>query len=304
MRTSLRLSTLALLTVPLAAQAQPGTPLPPVAVSAPVRDATLPRTSPSALVSQTFGVTTATVSYGRPAMRGRTLFGATGVVPDGQVWRSGADEATAFSVTTDIAVEGQALAAGTYGLFSIPEDGGSTWTIVFSRTPRQWGAFTYDAKNDALRVRVHAERVAPPVDRFTIGFDAMSDSSAVMTLSWGDVRVPVRLAVDTPRQLAARADAEAAGATDWRVPFRYAQYALTNRVLLDAGSRWADRAATLEGNYATVRLRALYAAERGDLAEAARLGDDALRLGRSQSSPPQGLTEFADRVEGWRTGTR
>lgn len=278
--------------------------LPTVSVAAPVRDASLPRASPSALVAQTFGVTTATVSYGRPAARGRALYGTSGIVPDGQVWRTGADEATTVTFTTPVRVEGQPLAAGTYALFSIPEDDARVWTIVFNKTPKQWGAFTYDAKDDALRVRVVSERTAPAADRFTIGFDAPTDTSAVLTLAWGDVRVPVRLAADTRLELAGRADAEAAAATDWRVPFRYAQYALTNRVLLDAGSRWADRAAVLEANYATLRLRALYAAEAGDLATAVRHGDDALRVGRAQATPPQGIAEFAGRVDAWRSGTR
>ena len=250
----------------------------PVVVAAPVRDASLPRTSPSASVSQTFGVTTASVSYGRPAARGRTLYGASGIVPDGQVWRTGADEATAITFSTPVSVEGHALAAGTYGLFTLPEADASRWTVIFSTTPKQWGAFTYDPKDDALRVRVEGARAVPFAERVTIAFDAVSDTSAVMTLAWGDVRVPVRIAANTLRELAVRADAEAAAATDWRVPFRYAQYALTNRVLLESGSRWAERAAALERNYATLRLRALFAAEQGDRQAAIRHAEQALVL--------------------------
>lgn len=272
--------------------------------AAPMRDGTLPRVSPSASVSQTFGVTTASVAYGRPSARGRTLYGTNGIVPDGQVWRAGADEATTITFSSDVRVEDEALPAGTYGLFAIPEGGGTAWTVIFNRTARQWGAFQYDAAQDALRVRVTGERIAPALDRFTVGFDAPSDTSTVLTLAWGDVRVPVRIAAHTAALLRAKADAAAASATDWRQPFRYAQYALTNRVMLDAGALWAARAATLEANYATMRLRALYAAETGDLAAAAAAGEEALRLGRAQATAPQGLAEFATRVAGWRAGTR
>ncbi len=234
----------------------------PISVTtAPPRDGTLPRPSPTAMVGQTVGVTMVTVAYGRPAARGRTLFGTGGIVPDGEVWRAGADEATTVTFSTDVRVEGQMLAAGTYGLFAIPERGASAWTVAFNRTARQWGAFQYDAGQDALRVRVTAERGMAPLDRFTVGFDALSDTSATMTLAWGDVRVPVRLSADTPAAIRAAGDAAARAATDWRAPFRYAQYALTNRTMLDAGAAWAARAASLEANYATMRLRALLAAE-------------------------------------------
>ncbi len=287
-----------------AVRAQPAAPAQAAAPAAPTRDGTLPRVSPTAMVAQTFGVTTASVAYGRPSARGRALFGTGGIVPDGQVWRAGADEATTITVTTDVRVEGEALAAGTYSLFAIPEGGATAWTVIFNRTARQWGAFQYDAGQDALRVRVTGERIAPALDRLSIGFDAPTDTSAVLTFAWGDVRVPVRLAADTPALLRAKGTAVAASATDWRQPFRYAQYALTNRVMLDAGALWAARAAAIESNYATMRLRALYAAEAGDLAAAATAGEEALRLGRAQATAPQGLAEFATRVAGWRSGTR
>ena len=91
-----------------------------------------------------------TVEYGRPNVKGRTVWG--GLVPYGKVWRTGADEATTISFSADVTIEGKALAAGTYGLFTVPGEG--SWEIVFNDVAKQWGAFKYDSGKDALRVSV------------------------------------------------------------------------------------------------------------------------------------------------------
>ena len=100
------------------------------------------------------------VEYGRPNVSGRAIWGQ--LVPYGQVWRTGADEATAITFAKDVLVEGQKLAAGTYALFTIP--GEKEWTVIFNRTAEQWGAFDYDAKQDALRVTVKPAAAAAPVE--------------------------------------------------------------------------------------------------------------------------------------------
>lgn len=100
------------------------------------------------------------LEYGRPNVAGRAIWGQ--LVPYGQVWRTGADEATTISFAKDVLVEGQKLAAGTYALFTIP--GEKEWTVVFNKTAEQWGAFDYDAKQDALRVTVQPGAAAAPVE--------------------------------------------------------------------------------------------------------------------------------------------
>jgi hypothetical protein len=97
------------------------------------------------------------VEYGRPSVAGRAVWGA--LVPWGQVWRTGADEATTITFAKDVLVEGQKLAAGTYALFTIP--GEKEWTVVFNKTAEQWGAYDYDAKQDALRVTVQPGATEP-----------------------------------------------------------------------------------------------------------------------------------------------
>lgn len=99
------------------------------------------------------GGVTVTVEYGRPNVNGRTIWG--GLVPFGSVWRTGADEASTITFDSDVRVQGEELAAGTYGLFTVPGEDG--WTVIFNKVAEQWGAFGYDEGQDALRVDAESE---------------------------------------------------------------------------------------------------------------------------------------------------
>jgi len=99
----------------------------------------LPLDSQPAVVSQTIGITKITITYHRPQVKGRTIWGK--VVPYGEVWRAGANENTTIAFADPVSIEGKPLAAGTYGLFMIPRE--NEWTIIFSKVDSAWGSFTY-----------------------------------------------------------------------------------------------------------------------------------------------------------------
>lgn len=152
-----------------------------------------PRPSPNATVGQTVGMTVLHVDYGRPSARGRQIFGSEAddaLVPDGAVWRTGANEATAITLSGDVLVEGDTLEAGTYSLFTLPTEG--DWTVIFNRVAEQWGAFRYDASQDALRVTVSPDREAAMQEQFEIRFEEVTATSATMSLLWDETRVPIR----------------------------------------------------------------------------------------------------------------
>lgn len=151
------------------------------------------RPSPNALVGQTIGTTDVLVTYGRPSVHERAIFGAdsTALVPYGEVWRLGANEATTITVSAPVRVAGQPLDAGTYAVFAIP--GASEWTIIFNRTATQWGAFRYDPAQDALRVTVAPEAFPHTQEMFQVGFERITDAGATLTFGWDRVRVPVRI---------------------------------------------------------------------------------------------------------------
>jgi len=125
------------------------------------QDAAKEKPSPAATATGKIGKATVTVAYSSPAVKGRTVWG--GLVPYGQVWRAGANEATTFTTDQPLAVEGKALPAGTYALFVLPTE--KQWTIIFNKTAKQWGAFKYDEKQDALRVMATPRKAASMAER-------------------------------------------------------------------------------------------------------------------------------------------
>ncbi len=139
------------------------------------------RPSPPAIVTETISSgTIVSIDYSQPSLKGRKV--GTELAPYGQVWRTGANEATVFEVSKDVKVEGQPLAAGKYGLYSIP--GESEWTIIFSKTWKTWGT-QYKEADDALRVKVSPAKTETISEKLTF----FIDKSGKVSLSWGDTVV-------------------------------------------------------------------------------------------------------------------
>lgn len=241
-----------------------------------------PQISPSASVTQRIGVQDVTITYSRPAVKGRRIWGD--LVPNGEVWRTGANQATTISFAEDVTVDGKPLAAGTYALFTIPSDG--DWTLVFSRNAKQWGSAGYDAKDDALRV-TRKPVAAPMTESLLFTFDDVRTNSARVTLAWERKAVSftvanVKDAVATT--LAAYRDATAkAKSDDWQAFASAAQFCADQKVGLDEGLTWADKAIAANGTTAWpywVKAHLLKAA--GKDTEALALLDKALETARAE----------------------
>jgi hypothetical protein len=151
----------------------------------------LPLQSQAAQISQTIGITDVTIKYHRPLVNDRKVWG--GLVPYGQVWRAGANFNTTITFSDPVQIEGKPLDRGTYGLHMIPN--ADEWTIIFSKNSTSWGAFTYDEKEDALRVTVKP-KAADMHNALTYDFDQLKPDSAVVQLEWEKVAVPFKVSVD------------------------------------------------------------------------------------------------------------
>lgn len=139
-----------------------------------------PPPSPPAKVSETTEKgATITINYSQPGVKGRTI-GKDLEPMEGKVWRTGANKATVFEVNKDVKVEGQALPAGKYGLFTIVN--GDEWTIIFNKTWDQWGAFNYKEADDALRVKVKGGKTKAFTERMTFAVN----KNGKVSLMWGD----------------------------------------------------------------------------------------------------------------------
>jgi len=126
--------------------------------------------------------TTISIDYSQPGVKGRTI-GKDLEPMDGKVWRTGANKATVFEVSKDVKVEGQALPAGKYGLFTLVN--GDEWTIIFNKTWDQWGAFNYKEADDALRVKVKGGKTKAFSERMTF----VVGKNGKVSLMWGDRQV-------------------------------------------------------------------------------------------------------------------
>jgi hypothetical protein len=145
------------------------------------------------MVKQTVGFTDVTIEYGRPGVKGRTIWG--GLVPYNAVWRAGANEATKITFSTDVKIDGKKLKAGSYGFFAIPNE--KTWLLIFNKVANQWGAFEYNDAEDALRIEV------TPIKQqnwwqewLAYSINKSADNKAIVMLEWEKIKVPFNVEVE------------------------------------------------------------------------------------------------------------
>jgi Protein of unknown function (DUF2911) len=197
----------------------------------------IPRASQRATVTQRIGLTDIAITYHRPSVGGREIWGKT--VPYGQVWRAGANDNTTIAFTDDVSIEGKPLPAGTYGLHSIPDK--DQWTIIFSKNSTSWGSFSYDQKEDALRVTVKPHP-AESFDMLTYVFDDVKPDSAAATLRWEKLAVPFRVSVDTKAVVlkSIKNELRSVGGFTWAGYDEAAQWCLDNNYNLEEALKWED----------------------------------------------------------------
>jgi len=150
--------------------------------AAPLLTAQPPRKSPHETAEFVLAGKKISITYGRPFKKGRQIFG--GLEPLGKVWRTGADEATTITLAGDVMLGPLHVVAGTYSLFTIPEEG--KWTIILNKTVKQWGAFKYDQAQDYGRAEMKVAKASSPVEQFTITIEKKDADSGTLKLSWDD----------------------------------------------------------------------------------------------------------------------
>jgi hypothetical protein len=131
---------------------------------------------------------TVTVDYSSPRMKGRKIFG--GLVPFGEVWRAGANDATTFVTTADLMVGGKAVPAGSYTIFALPT--ANQWTLIISKKTGEWGIPYPGEGDDLLRVEMKVAKLPAPLENFTISFEK-SGGGCAMHLDWETTRASVAI---------------------------------------------------------------------------------------------------------------
>ena len=273
-----------------------------------------PRASQKASVMQRIGVTDVTITYSRPGVKGRQIWGdplpeqkAQGeatlddqnerpkgapIVPWGHIWRAGANEATQFVVTDDVLINGQKLAAGSYSLHTIPNK--TEWTIVFNGTANQWGSFDYDPAKDTLRVKVKPEMSQTNEEWLSYSFDPVSDDSAQVNIRWEKISVPFTVKVPDVAALTLaklKATVAAAKPDDWRTPMQAGVYLVNNANTADdaEGMAWIDQSIKVKETFQNLANKANALYKLGKKEEAFAVADQAIQRGKADKIDTSGF---------------
>jgi tetratricopeptide (TPR) repeat protein len=229
----------------------------------------LPLQSQRAEISQRIGLTDITIDYHRPLVNDRKVWG--NLVPYGKVWRAGANINTTITFSDPVQIEGKPLDKGTYGLHMIPN--ADEWTIIFSKNSTSWGAFTYDEKEDAMRVTVKP-KPADMHNALTYDFDDLKPDSAVVELEWEKVAVPFKVSVDVHDIVDASLKKQLRNLSQytWISWDEAATYLLTEKVNLDEALAYANKSIENEDRFDNelTKSKVLTALNRKDEAQAAQ----------------------------------
>lgn len=238
-----------------------------------------PQASPKASISQTIGITDIGISYHRPGVNNRKIWG--GLLPYNEMWRVGANENTTISFSTPVKIEGNDLPAGTYGFHAIP--GEQEWTIIFSRNSTSWGSYFYDQKEDALRIKIKPE-TEDMAERLFFSFRNLTNNSAMVVMNWEKLKIGFTVSVDVPNTVLAgfREDLRGNSWWNWQTVMSAANYCLRNKINSDEAIKWIDRSISLNENFSNLNLKSRMLDAAGSKAEADKLFEKAVKMAVSQ----------------------
>lgn len=203
----------------------------------------LPPASSSQTITQGLGITTVTLTYQRPNMNGRKIF--DGLVPLGEVWRTGANNIPVLTTEGPLTIAGNELPAGTYGLLTIPEN--DAWTVIISTNAKQWGAYTYSPDEDLFRFKVRTTRTSTPVETFTMNFSDVTTTSANLNLSWENTHIQFAIEFDQDAEIMASI-AEGMKSSGNKPYFQAAQYYFRNGKDINQAVEWINEASKANPN--------------------------------------------------------
>ncbi len=250
---------------------------------------TLPSTpSPAAKVSQEVGISTVTVEYSRPSVKNRVIWGE--LVPYGwnvqafgnqqsAPWRAGANENTVIEFSHDAKVEGHVVPAGRYGLFFVVNKD-DTGEVILSKDSRSWGSFFYNPEQDQVRTKIQL-RTIPMTEMLTYDFVNLQKNSADLVLNWEKKQFPVHIEFAVDDIVLANAEEELKGPVGftWQGFASAANYSQQNKIGLEKGLQWADRAVVMNKSFNTLIVKANLLKQLNKTEEADKTKTEALALG-------------------------
>lgn len=242
----------------------------------------LPQPSPAASVSQTVGLTHFTVTYSRPGVKGRTIFGD--LVPYGKLWRTGANKCTVIEFDTDVMVEGNKVPAGKYSLFTIPEK--DKWEIILNKNTELWGTGDYKQEEDIVRFFVKPEKTII-TESMGFSFENVIKDDAQLVLTWSETLVRINVKVDSKETAMANIEGAIKKAqNEFRTYNKSSEYYLDNGIDAQQALTWAKKSVEMEKRFWNVKTLSEAYAATGDYKMAIKTAEESLKLSEEAKYEP------------------
>jgi hypothetical protein len=247
----------------------------------------IPRISQAAKVSQTIGLSEVSITYHRPGVKGREIWG--NVVKYDEVWRAGANEPTLITFSDDVTIEGKTLRAGAYRFVVIPSKTGD-WALIFNSETKNWGT-VYDAKFDSLKLMVKPETV-PLEEWMSFSFTDLTPTSARVVLAWEKIRLSFKIEFDILAKVQASVG-------NWQLLNGAARFALDNKMFPEEGLAWVERSLALDKNARNLQTKAELLAQAGKVNEAITTAEDALKIAKAKD-PKANMSWLEKMIADWK----
>jgi hypothetical protein len=247
----------------------------------------IPRISQPAKISQTIGLSDVSISYHRPGVKGREIWG--NVVKYDEVWRAGANEPTLITFSDDVTIDGKKLGAGTYRFVVIPSKTGD-WALIFNTETKNWGT-VYEAKYDSLKIMVKPE-AASQEEWMSFSFTDLTPASARVVLAWEKIRLSFKFEINILAKLQASVG-------NWQLLNNAARFALDNKMYLEEGFAWVERSIALDKNARNLQTKAELLAQTGKTDNAISTAEEAVKLAKAKD-PKANTSGLEKMIADWK----
>jgi len=250
-----------------------------------------PRPSPDATVIQFVGVTEIKIDYSSPGVKGRKVWGE--LVPFGEIWRTGANEATTITFSDVVKINGSELPAGTYGIHTIPNE--SEWEFIFSNDTKVDGGSNFNKEKEVMRVKAKPEE-HHFMERMTFLFTDVTDNSVNVNLMWDKLKVSFKVETNTQELFLTKAREQ----LSWSPTFQAAQYCLTTNSNLEEAYKWIEASCLISEVYWNTRVKAQIQNKLGMKNEAIATMEKTIVLGSKMESAPFDFDNMKKMLEDWK----
>jgi hypothetical protein len=251
-----------------------------------------PAASPKAVLTQNVGVSEIVVTWSRPAVKGRKVWG--GLVPYNEIWRTGANANTTIKFSDAVTISGKEIPAATYGFHTIP--GEKEWTLILSKDNNLSGSFGYKQENDALRLTAVPMATTEHTERLAFDVEELTDSTAEISFRWEKLKVSFTVKFKTRDLILSKVNQNFSSGT----PLAYATYMLNNGMNLSEALNWVDKSIGVQESYWNVRIKARILEKMGKKSDAITMMEKAIKMGEAMKSAPFDFEDMKKLLADWK----